>query len=65
MNPEKIRLAMAALVNIPGCGIGESGPTQKELDAAVEGGMAIDGDATYHNAQQAWLLLRDFVAENK
>ena len=61
---EKIELAKQCLENMPSGGIGEMGATQDDLDAAAKKGESIDGDAEYHNAQQAWLYLNDFLNEN-
>ena len=66
MNIEKIKLAMVALEQMP-CGgiIGSMGATQTELDQSVEDGIAICEDGVYHNTQQAWLYLNDFLNEIK
>ena len=49
--------AAAALENLPVGGIGPDGATQAELDAAGEQCAPCAGDASYHQAQQAWLWI--------
>jgi hypothetical protein len=42
--------------SMPSGGIGKNGPTQEELDDALEEGRPIEMDACFHNGQQIWLL---------
>ncbi len=58
MNAEDlIFAAINQLENMPCGGVGDDGMTQHELDDAVALGEVYD--ATYHNAQQAYLFLRE------
>ena len=64
MNLEKIKEAMHTLEDMP-CGgiIGSMGATQSDLDQAVTDGMAMYNDGVYHNTQQTWLYLNQFLKE--
>ena len=42
--------------NFPSGGVGPEGSTQDDLDAASAEGRACENDATYHCAQQIWLI---------
>lgn len=58
MNAEELILAaINQLENMPCGGVGDDGMTQQELDDAVALGEV--DDAMYHNAQQAYLFLRE------
>ena len=54
---EQLRDAQAALEAMPVGGIGIDGASQFELDIIAARGDACFGDANYHQAQQAWLLI--------
>jgi len=58
-----ILAAINQLENMPCGGVGDDGMTQEELDQAVED-RNIE-DAVYHNAQQAYLFLREAVGKFK
>lgn len=56
-----IKSAMQEAEEMPCGGVGEDGPTQKELDKASNDGHPYDWDDTYHRAQQIWLHLNNAV----
>lgn len=60
---ELIEAAMHHLENMPCGGVGADGATYEELDAAASSGNSIECDAVYHNSQQAWLYLRQALAD--
>lgn len=52
-----IQSTQALCESMPCGGIGAKGPTQEELDEAIEQGAPITGDDTFHRGQQIWLNL--------
>jgi len=60
---ELIQNSMREAENFPIGGIGADGPTQPELNAAVEDGHPIEDEATFHTAQQIWLNLNKVMVE--
>ena len=52
-----IKAAMEVLCDMPCGGIGGDGWTMEEIDAVEQTGHPAENDATYHQAQKAWLLL--------
>jgi hypothetical protein len=63
MDLEKIKSAMLCLEQMPCSGIiGIEGPTQTDLDNAVRvNGMSMYGDSVFHQTQQTWIYLNDFL----
>ena len=58
-----IKETMEIVESLPMGGIGERGPTQAELDAALKEGHVFDFDATFHSGQQIWLNMRAVLQE--
>lgn len=57
-----LREAQLALENMPMGGVGIDGACQIDLDVATaRGGVCFD--ASYHQAQQAWLLIERAIME--
>lgn len=54
---EQLKAAQEAMENLPMGGIGRDGATQAEIDEAEESGHAIEGDASHHQGQKAWLII--------
>ena len=60
---ELVENSMCEAENFPIGGIGECGPTQADLDEAVENGHPVEDEATLHGAQQIWLNLKKVIDE--
>jgi len=60
---ELVENSMREAENFPIGGIGEGGPTQADLDEAVENGHPVEDEATLHGAQQIWLNLKKVIDE--
>ena len=60
---ELVENSMREAENFPIGGIGEGGPTQADLDEAVENGHPVEDEATLHGAQQIWLNLKKALDE--
>jgi diaminopimelate decarboxylase len=53
---------MSLLEQVPQGGVGLSGASLEEIEAAEEAGHNIEQDAVYHVVQKAWLLLNSVSA---
>ena len=58
-----IRDAMESLENMPMGAVGEGGATMEEIRAAETLGLIVEDDTCYHQAQKAWLFLREVLRE--
>lgn len=58
---EQIYSVMDLLEQIPQGGVGCLGSTAAEIAEAEANGACVDGDATYHVVQKAWLMLREIA----
>ena len=54
---ELIRETMQLCEYFPCGGVGESGPTQEELNEKIEAGRIFSDDDSFHRGQQIWLNL--------
>ena len=54
--------AMSLLEQVPQGGVGPSGASLEEIEAAENAGHNIEHDAVYHVVQKAWLLLNSVKA---
>lgn len=60
----KYEAIQECMENMPQGGIGINGPNQDDLDAANEEGHPVYYDASYHQAQQAWLIAQRGLENN-
>ena len=60
-----LRDAQGALEDLPVGGVGVEGPSQFELDIAASRGQVYYDDASYHQAQQAWLFIERALTEDQ
>ena len=59
---EQIADVMELLQSIPQGGVGASGASMAEIQAAENAGHSVEDDAVYHVVQKAWLMLREVLA---
>ena len=60
---EQIADVMELLESIPQGGVGPSGASMAEIEAAENAGHSVEDDAVYHVVQKSWLLLREALKQ--
>jgi hypothetical protein len=62
---EKLRDAQVYLENMPCGAIGAGGASELELSEAERLGVCFYDDATYHQAQRAWLCIESAIPKKR